>query len=58
MERERAVHERESKWRLVLLDFTDLHRARKLNYGAFHTNARIIPYLRTVITVFVLYKKI
>ena len=65
MEGARVVHERESKWRLAGLaerarisDFTGLHRVCKENYRALYTNARNIPYLRTLIFVFFRYKKI
>ena len=34
--------------------FTDMHRTREESYRKLHTNARFIPYLRTIIIVFVL----
>ena len=41
-----------------VVDFTDMHRAREKNHRALYTNARFITYLRLVIIVFDLYKKI
>jgi len=59
MEGARVVHERKSKWQLVYARETKWRpRAREENYRTLYTNARFIPYLRTVIVVFVLHKKI